>query len=430
MARRPRPARSRPDDDRRATMEPSRKRQRHEAPSAVSTAEPASGGCHHGRQQQGYDTADSHHVVVHTVVDNSSADDVVAPPCIDPANTSTASLLEQLIWPMDVDTFTRGCFRKKAVATTCCAAAVTTAAADDEEGPPPLPPLARRVQALAEALEGLELVPMMERTASSEIQVWMGRPTHDAAAPPPPPGAREEPAPKIASFPVAEPTAARCCYEAGASLYFAAPPEMLGPWVGRLTADLGYSLACGQNYQRAQQQMGEIEVFVSRAGHTTGWHIDFQENFTVQLRGRKRWRLARSELSHPIRAFTPHFRGDNDIDEQLKCQRLQSATFGERAGGPVTPAQHATVDIGPGGTLYHPAGMDCDNEVALQAGLHKILAGIYLCRSHLFLVQQLRWQWRLQGSGIKWSAHPTPSPSTSLSREHAGRTTPPRPCAT
>eukprot|EP01051_Picozoa_sp_SAG22_P016635 SAG22_NODE_2386_length_2627_cov_4.058544_4_plen_188_part_00 len=136
---------------------------------------------------------------------------------------------------------------------------------------------------------------------------------------------------------------------------------MVEPWVGALTSDLGFrcgkaetqtllgdsllcSLLCRPSNCRPclpagaphsfgaggggggggpGQPKGEIEVFVTRAGHKTGFHTDYQENFTVQLRGKKRWLLARSELASPLRAFTPHYRGDNDIEQQLKCHRLQ-----------------------------------------------------------------------------------------------------------
>jgi len=37
---------------------------------------------------------------------------------------------------------------------------------------------------------------------------------------------------------------------------------------------------------------GEIETFVSRKGNYTDWHMDFQENFTIQVKGSKKWRLA------------------------------------------------------------------------------------------------------------------------------------------
>ena len=47
---------------------------------------------------------------------------------------------------------------------------------------------------------------------------------------------------------------------------------------------------------------GEVEVFASRAGHTTEWHTDFQHNFTLQLSGRKRWRVGAGAVVEPLRA--------------------------------------------------------------------------------------------------------------------------------
>lgn len=52
---------------------------------------------------------------------------------------------------------------------------------------------------------------------------------------------------------------------------------------------------------------GEVEMFCSRQGHLTSWHFDFQENFTMQLSGAKRWRLCASPVAHPLRGHTPHF---------------------------------------------------------------------------------------------------------------------------
>ncbi len=48
---------------------------------------------------------------------------------------------------------------------------------------------------------------------------------------------------------------------------------------------------------------GEIETFVSKKGHLTDWHFDFQENFTIQLSGTKRWKVMRSGITHPIRGW-------------------------------------------------------------------------------------------------------------------------------
>lgn len=41
---------------------------------------------------------------------------------------------------------------------------------------------------------------------------------------------------------------------------------------------------------------GEVETFVAPSGHVTGWHTDFQNNFTFQLR-----RLSSAFLG-PLRA--------------------------------------------------------------------------------------------------------------------------------
>ena len=49
----------------------------------------------------------------------------------------------------------------------------------------------------------------------------------------------------------------------------------------------------------------EVETFVSRAGNVTHFHFDFMENFTLQLSGRKRWRLKRSAIGVPLRGCTP-----------------------------------------------------------------------------------------------------------------------------
>ncbi len=37
--------------------------------------------------------------------------------------------------------------------------------------------------------------------------------------------------------------------------------------------------------------MGEIETFFSKKGNLTDYHIDFQENFTLQIKGSKIWRF-------------------------------------------------------------------------------------------------------------------------------------------
>ena len=57
---------------------------------------------------------------------------------------------------------------------------------------------------------------------------------------------------------------------------------------------------------------GEVELFISQSdGKVTGWHTDFQENFTIQISGVKRWTLRRGRVAHPLRATTPHYARDD-----------------------------------------------------------------------------------------------------------------------
>jgi hypothetical protein len=79
-------------------------------------------------------------------------------------------------------------------------------------------------------------------------------------------------------------TAAKICYDSGASLYFRSPEEMSKTYVNAMTNGVGINFA-GMNPSDSTPK-GEIEIFLSRTGHVTDWHFDFMENFTFQLKGR------------------------------------------------------------------------------------------------------------------------------------------------
>ena len=71
------------------------------------------------------------------------------------------------------------------------------------------------------------------------------------------PRASGDRAPKIPSFGVEEPEAAKVCYEAGASLYFGSPAEMVGLAVGETVILLhpplhlaGVSIVMGRERQQ------------------------------------------------------------------------------------------------------------------------------------------------------------------------------------
>ena len=102
------------------------------------------------------------------------------------------------------------------------------------------------------------------------------------------------------------PDVATALHEAGASLYFRAPPRTAATLVPMISESVGL-IPAALYYETSQATpRGEVEVFVTRAGHETGWHTDFQQNFTIQLTGSKRWRLVPGACV-PLRARTPHF---------------------------------------------------------------------------------------------------------------------------
>lgn len=82
---------------------------------------------------------------------------------------------------------------------------------------------------------------------------------------------------------------------------------------------MGYFSAA--NDVQCLDQMGEIETFVSRKGNYTDWHTDFQENWTLQLKGTKTWKLLRSGLEAPLLGFTPHYKDSGNLEQQQKVHR-------------------------------------------------------------------------------------------------------------
>ena len=103
--------------------------------------------------------------------------------------------------------------------------------------------------------------------------------------------------------------------------------------------------------------------------HTTGWHTDFQENFTIQLSGIKRWTLRRGRIPHPLRATTPHYARDASvIENQLKVARLSCLSavednecagkkYGFEYGDNNAYGPEQTITLYPGDVFYFPSGM-------------------------------------------------------------------------
>ena len=76
-----------------------------------------------------------------------------------------------------------------------------------------------------------------------------------------------------------------------------------------------------------------------RGRHATPWHWDAQENFTLQLRGTKRWRLARSGVTAPLTNWHPH--SASNVEEDYAVLRAS----GVSAAQLIPPAPDAPGDV-------------------------------------------------------------------------------------
>ena len=205
---------------------------------------------------------------------------------------------------------------------------------------------------------GLDVRELMANSASDSIFVWVKERAEAKAS------TAEERAcamrSPIRSFPLDNPAqldAALACYGSGASLYFRSSPSLSRLFVRALNAAVGFG-QWGINGDRSEK--GEIEVFCSRAGHLTGFHTDFQHNFTVQLQGKKTWLFGPQLTQHPVRGYTPHYADQSTVETQKKtlpyADELQLQS----------PSTYDSVTLSAGDVLYHPAGVwhavHCDED--------------------------------------------------------------------
>lgn len=147
----------------------------------------------------------------------------------------------------------------------------------------------------------LDVQEMCENTASDKIHVWF--PMRGSGEP-------------IRSFGTEDTDLAVTAYErGGASLYFGSSLEFRNTYCKALTYQMGMNFGA---YFSDFNTMGEIETFWSKKGNLTDFHIDFQENFTLQIKGSKTWRFRRSGLRYPLLGYTPHYSKSGNLEEQSK----------------------------------------------------------------------------------------------------------------
>ena len=172
------------------------------------------------------------------------------------------NLLSALLYPLSIDDFKLNYYRKKALLIK-----------------------SKNIKRMNEMIEndlyGLNLEMMCENTASDKIHIWFPDRSNNQT--------KTIKQKEIDSFGTDEIPLALKAYDRGnASLYFGSPVEFREKYCKQLGYQLGMNFSA---YYPDFSSMSEVEVFVSKEGGYTDYHMDFQENFTVQLDGVKTWNL-------------------------------------------------------------------------------------------------------------------------------------------
>ena len=292
-------------------------------------------------------------------------------------------LLDEMLYPMSSDEFLKKHFKKNAVCIQ-----------RQHESPPNKK--SKQCNSDADSIDSygnsdlisllchkylfdLDVRQIFAETSSENVFLWLSPPsdasTHDS----------------LNSVEISDSDTAYALHQSGSHpAYCRAPPLLEQLLVGSLLRSTGLG---GGHYLPPHRDTltlggtttlgrGEVELFIGASNqykkqtndkdstkkHTTGAHTDFQENFTIQLSGVKRWTLRRGRVRHPLRATTPHYcREASVVENQLKVARLccmvgdAAATVQGNYGfvyndhNAYGPEQ--TITLYPGDVLYFPSGM-------------------------------------------------------------------------
>ena len=256
-----------------------------------------------------------------------------------PPLTRSDMCLENLLYPLSKEQFLEHCFRKKAVH-------IDSSNNVTRDG---------RMNDLTEGMFRLDTRKIIEETSSDNIFVWLVDKSPLSSK-------KDGPQKLVQSIQMEDPNSAFQLHTIGNhALYFRAPPDVEQPLVSQMLASTG--LGCGQydpsGCQTTTMGHGEVETFVGTEGHFTNWHTDFQENFTVQLSGSKKWKLKQCTVKHPLRGCTPHYgKVAGVVENQLKLARLSDKTFSfDHPNDSNSYGNIEEVIMNTGDILYFPAGM-------------------------------------------------------------------------
>lgn len=250
-------------------------------------------------------------------------------------STTSPMTLERAISPLSLETFVTCLFRQKAVH-------IKKANNNSMGGDP----------SLVAAMYNLNVPSILKHTSSKNIFVWVMQQQQQG---------KHCSSNVIQSIEMDDPDHAFILYKHGGhALYCRAPPEVEQPLVASFLSESG--LGCGQYDPKSIRSLclgrGEVETFISPKNHVTNFHVDFQENFTFQLSGVKKWRLKQGTVKYPLRGCTPHYAESPDaIEGQLKAARLSNPDFTYESPPSNSFGKEEEVIMTAGDVLYFPAGM-------------------------------------------------------------------------
>jgi hypothetical protein len=207
------------------------------------------------------------------------------------------------------------------------------------------------------------------------------------------------------------PETAFSAYLSGHTIYFNPIDQIQAKYVKSLTQQLGHGygyVPCSINYENDDEMGhldqsgnfgGDMEIFAVNSKHVTDWHLDAQDNISIQLVGTKRWFVVPG-LDQPITNYHPRSTNKESVCADQYMHQLSNLNhsgpnklFGNvglnNARSNTNQEEHsmnwANLDhhpkmesfiARPGTIFYHPAGtyhkveaLDSDGSLSLNISM-------------------------------------------------------------